>query len=166
MHLARVQSRSRSVHPSLGDRSHRLLVAGAVHATLCLAALLPAQTNWQQLAPATQPIPRSGYGIAYDSARDRVVMFGGNNAVGTPFIDVWEWDGVDWTERPAPAVSASSRRGLVYDSARGRIVLVDLHLWDWDGVTWIDRGPATAPPRGDARSARVWANPPIAQMVE
>ncbi len=50
--------------------------------------------NWTRLADTDLP-PRQGNGLAYDQARDRVVLTGGLDQPGTPtrYQDVWEWDG-------------------------------------------------------------------------
>jgi hypothetical protein len=49
-------------------------------------------THWTELA-ASGPTARGGQpGLTYDSARDRLVLFGGGNLDGT-----WEWDGQRWT---------------------------------------------------------------------
>jgi hypothetical protein len=36
-----------------------------------------------------------GY-LAYDKARDRVVLFGGRKGWPDDLADTWEWDGVSW----------------------------------------------------------------------
>lgn len=49
---------------------------------------------------ATGPSPRWVHAMAYDQARQRVVLFGGGLG-GRPFNalgDTWEWDGARWTE--------------------------------------------------------------------
>ncbi len=43
------------------------------------------------------PRPRLGHAMAYDSTRQRIVLFGGR-LVGTRFGDTWEWDGANWTQ--------------------------------------------------------------------
>src|SRR5262249_52389706 len=54
-----------------------------------LSALLPAQTNWTEAKPvAGQASPA----MAYDSARGRTVLFGGNSGSAI-FAETWEWDG-------------------------------------------------------------------------
>lgn len=35
---------------------------------------------------------------AYDIARDRLVLFGGQDGTGE-LADTWEWDGMDWSLR-------------------------------------------------------------------
>jgi hypothetical protein len=46
-----------------------------------------------------QPGPRYAPAIAYDSARARVVLYGGiDSAMKTALDDTWEWDGQRWVE--------------------------------------------------------------------
>jgi cysteine-rich repeat protein len=104
------------------------------------------------LLPGSSPANRRDAGIAYDGARQRVVLFGGYN--GSYLADTWEWDGVSWTEmQPRTQPGAREGEGLAYDAARHRIVLFGgvgnsgnlADTWEWDGVTWTQLAPATAP---------------------
>src|SRR5262245_35724116 len=59
--------------------------------------------SWRKLEPppnTPRPIGRDVPVIAYDEARQRVVMFGGrgdgNGQSATWPTDVWEWDGTRW----------------------------------------------------------------------
>jgi hypothetical protein len=88
--------------------------------------------------------------MAYDSARDRIVLFGG--APG--HSDTWEWDGTTWLQR-TPPLSPPQRYGhaMAYDSARGWVVLFGgtgsgtlNDTWEWNGATWLQRTPANSPP--------------------
>ena len=49
---------------------------------------------WTQVAD-TGPTPRRLHAMAFDSARQRTVLFGGD--VGGITNDTWEWDGGVWT---------------------------------------------------------------------
>jgi hypothetical protein len=87
--------------------------------------------DWTQRSPAVSPAPQSGHAMAYDSARGKVVLFGG---------ETWEWDGSagTWTQR-FPSVSPFPAGPMAYDSARGKTVLVTAgETWEWDGAagTW------------------------------
>jgi hypothetical protein len=44
--------------------------------------------SWVQRNPATIPTPRSSHAMAYDTARQRIVLFGGNSFAGR-FGDTW-----------------------------------------------------------------------------
>ena len=80
-----------------------------------------AQALWTDHTPANPPA-RDAHAMAYDSARGRVVMFGGYD--GGVFGDTWEWDGNNWRRRtPLSSPAARSAPALAYDSARGRVVL-------------------------------------------
>jgi hypothetical protein len=57
-------------------------------------------SSWTQM-PGVNPPARNGQALAYDAARDRVVLFGGFTSAGD-LADLWEWDGATWEERSAP----------------------------------------------------------------
>lgn len=84
----------------------------------------------------------SEYSMAYDAARDRMVIFSGDDG-GQP-SETWLWNGVSWTKAPASPVTPSGRflHRLCYDSARQRVVMfggqVGEHVWEWVpcGDTW------------------------------
>ena len=106
----------------------------------------------------TRPSPREGAVMAFDDARDQVVLFGGYNYDSdTHFADTWTWDGVEWTQR-APATSPPPRAhaAIAYDAARRETVLFGggndsgalTDTWIWDGTTWAQRASATSPPAG------------------
>ncbi|HUQ83365.1 MAG TPA: hypothetical protein VM076_19580 [Gemmatimonadaceae bacterium] len=58
--------------------------------------------RWAQLATNGPPSRGGLPGLTYDSARDRLVLFGGGNLDGT-----WEWDGQQWRQVSDPP----NRRG-------------------------------------------------------
>lgn len=101
---------------------------------------------------AGPPPARTESAVAYDAARDVMVMFGGG--ISPMYGDTWEWDGVRWSKR-VTLRSPTPRRGaaMTYDAGRGRIVLfggvsgglLD-DTWEYDGATWTPRAPATVPP--------------------
>jgi len=79
-------------------------------------------TNWTQLTPSASPSPRFGLAMAYDEARQRVVLFGGFN--GSLFNNTWI-NGTPLTSASATAYGAgcgSPALGFVPD-ANGRPVL-------------------------------------------
>jgi hypothetical protein len=83
-------------------------------------------TTWA-LAPASGPAPRYAIGtMAYDAARELVVLFGNNDAGDPPphyFRDVWAWDGATWIQWPVFGPPACSDGTMVYDAARKTYVL-------------------------------------------
>lgn len=94
------------------------------------------------LGPATRSERAS---LAFDSARGRVVLFGGTVAARRT-DETWEWDGSRWTQLN-PSQRPPSRRGheLVFDPVRGRVLMLGGSLssgalandvWSWDGSNW------------------------------
>ena len=110
-------------------------------------------TTWTQRTPPVSPPPRSAFSLAYDSARDRAILFGGYN--GVPLRDTWEWDGTTWLPRASMVMPpARYHATLVYDSWRRRTVLFAgavsstaylSDTWEWDGTSWHRRSTAVTP---------------------
>src|SRR4029079_15743716 len=109
---------------------------------LLLSVALTAQTGWVRarlLEPTTDAV------MAYDAARERVVLFRRG--------DTWEWDGVGWAWRNSAAgPTARSAQALAYDAARQRVVLFGGYsngylgdTWEWDGVSWAQRSSSASP---------------------
>ena len=111
--------------------------------------------QWSAILATTQPTGRNYYWAAYDSDRQRLVMFGGVNGIFL-FSDTWEWDGTDWRARyPAHVPPGRYGHSMVYDPDRKRIVMfggfnaTELDdLWEWDGNDWQQ---VTLSPRPSAR---------------
>ena len=115
--------------------------------------------NWSQISPNTVPQARKGQAMAFDSVRNRIVMYGGENDQGALLNEIWEYDGTDWTLTTAdaswPAVRGDTE--LAFDEARGVTVMFGGWLggvlddtWTWDGSQWYPMTPSTIP------SARAW----------
>ncbi len=110
---------------------------------------------------------RCGHAMAYDDHRQRLVLFGGNDALNQGYGDTWEWDGTTWKQRadfgPPPCAGAS----LVFTG--GECVLfggtgsagLQKQTWVWDGTHWTarqDMGPS-------ARSGHAAAFDSVRQLV-
>ncbi len=56
--------------------------------------------RWSEIKMSgDRPGPRHSFAMAYDSARARVVLYGGmDSAKNTALDDTWEWDGQRWIE--------------------------------------------------------------------
>ncbi len=139
---------------------------GGPEATLNDLWTLEALT-WFEATPASSPTGRNGHGLAYDSQRDRLVLFGGgwippSDPLYVCRNDTWEHDGVEWTE-VTPQISPRARRflAMAYDAARGRLVLFGgsdwddgfVYLgdtWEYDGEQWLEISPVNSP------SPRAW----------
>ena len=88
--------------------------------------------------------------MAFDTARDRAVLFGGISGP-SDLADTWEWDGATWQQvaatSPAGAVALATAR---FVPARGRVVLLGglrasagaaaTDTLEWDGAAWARVG--------------------------
>jgi hypothetical protein len=129
-------------------------------------------STWTERLSAKVPPARYGHAMAYDAARNEVVLFGGAldlysaSSPPTFFSDTWVWDGSQWKQKVISA-SPSARWGhkMEYDPDLGQIVLVggeggkDIKLsppytyaidgreetWTWDGTAWQQRFPDKSP---------------------
>ncbi len=82
--------------------------------------------------------------MAYDPLRQRVLLYGGHFQ-SPGFNDTWAWDGTSWSFITAGEPSGRSSHGMVYDAARGEMVVFggepdhDIFLsdtWTFDAQTW------------------------------
>jgi len=131
--------------------------------------------RWDRLT-LSRPTPHYSSALAYDSGRDRVVMFGGafiqtNGVIPVARSDTWEWDGAGWLNVPTTITPpARSAHALVYDAVRRRVVLFGggvsgvpfADTWEWDGVQWQQRFPPASPP---ARTSTAAVYDPIRQRM-
>jgi hypothetical protein len=105
------------------------------------------------------PTWRNWSAVAYDSAREVLVVHGGLQN-GTSFNETWEWDGRTWTRFTGPGPGAREGALMAYDAARAKTILfggstpdMEIHgdTWAWDGQTWTqvsETGPAARFPGG------------------
>ncbi len=108
--------------------------------------------------PLGTPSPRHGHAVAYDAARQRMVVFSGFNETEGLSPETWEWNGRGFVDVSPPAADSPVPRifgTMSYDARRKRVVLFggiagsDANdTWEWDGSTWTDRSLSspTAPP--------------------
>ena len=129
--------------------------------------LLPATNGidgpWQLIDISNSPSARYTHGMAYDSRRDRMVMFGGSNKTNSHLGDTWEFAGGDWLQI-IPANSPPGRvnisQAMVYDSQRGKTVLFGGKpdsdrlddTWEYDGINWVKIPISYPPPARDGHS--------------
>lgn len=123
--------------------------------------------DWVQITDSG-PIPRYGHSMAFDSNRQRTVLFAGydpkNGPLGRALGDTWEWDGQEWTQQEESGPSPRLWANMTFDSLRNRTVLFGGEFtpvaqdvigmpfsvgdtWEWDGLTWrqvADFGPEPA----------------------
>ena len=103
--------------------------------------------RWTQVDIPGGPSPRGAAGVAYDSRRGHVILFGGSGANGF-LADTWAYDGRSWRQLAEASPNGPAPRAmgyLAYDKKRDRVVLFggrkgwpnDLNdTWEWDGAIW------------------------------
>ncbi len=105
---------------------------------------------------STRPTPRTTAGLAYDPARERLVVMGGRET-GGPANDTWEWDGAGWSIICGKGridcgfiVSEALFGGATYDPARRRTVFLHEHApsltYEYDGARWTLATSPESPP--------------------
>jgi len=100
-------------------------------------------TAWTSFG-TTGPSARESSAMAYDSARQKIVLFGGDN--GSPRLgDTWERTGTTWAQVFASGPSARSGHAMVYAGSCGTVLFGGYDntvgskndTWGWDGTQWI-----------------------------
>ena len=114
---------------------------------------------WTELRPdGTLPPARDGHTMVLDSARRRLIVFGGQ--AGGFFNDVWAYavETGRWTRLDAPGPAPNIRYGhsAIADARRGRMVIShgftdagrfdDTWAFDFAANTWTDISPSGARP--------------------
>ena len=109
-------------------------------------------SRWTKVSD-TGPNARGAFGMAYDSARGRTVVFGGGGDVGDPIrTDTWEWDGSTWTQVATAGPPGNVFHTMAYDARRQRVVSFGGRggrgeTWEWDGRTWTKVATSGPAPR-------------------
>ena len=78
--------------------------------------------------------------MAYDSLRQRLVLFGGVGPFPTLYGDTWEWDGAAWSQR-TPARSPPGARGYsvaAFDASRALIDTLKAEVPIWKHQQFAD----------------------------
>jgi hypothetical protein len=110
-----------------------------------------------QVPTGASPPARSRFAAAFDPARQRYVVFGGDGQYTTSGTlgDTWEWDPATstWTQMtPATQPSARTHSRMAYDIINANLLMfggngaIGAETWSWDGVDWTQQTPTTAPP--------------------
>jgi hypothetical protein len=112
------------------------------------------------------PSPRTLHAMAYDSARQRLVLFGGllpgaEDQLKT-FGDTWEWNGEYWTQVSDTGPGPSTHHAMTYDASIGRVVLHGHETWEWDGDVWTQTESEIGP---GSRSSHAMAYDEVRKRV-
>jgi len=155
------------------DRDHRvvLLFGGADERQVLSNLWAWDGQEWRCLSEGG-PTPRTFPGLAYDSVRKQLILFGGNRVLfgtdentNTFLDDMWVWDGRGWFKFRGATPPARAEAGMVFDRNRQRIVLFGGHrtiggkrlrssdTWEWDGQQWEQKSSDGPPARNGAAMA-------------
>ncbi|MEI6310484.1 MAG: M6 family metalloprotease domain-containing protein, partial [bacterium] len=129
--------------------------AGTFYGEDCLLA--PSGT-WTKRNPANPPSARSGFEMVYDTARGKVILFGGQEGFSVSLNETWAYDpgAESWTNlNPANPPPARWGNAMVYDAARGKVIIFggrDINgylneTWAYDPGTnaWTNLNPSNPP---------------------
>jgi len=125
--------------------------------------------SWQEVAPATSPTPRYRASAAYDSIRQRVVVYGGYDGIAFR-TQTYEYTGSDWSLiATPPGSSQSTEMYCAYDPARDLMVtfggvgsLFSNETWEYDGASTAFFGSfGSGCPHSLGRLSTVTGTPPI-----
>lgn len=89
--------------------------------------------TWTQVESATSPSARYNSGMAYDSDRDRVVLFGGvayqaDNKTTETLFDTWEFDGTTWTKTGESSAGPKvAKPVMAFDPSRKQMLLLGIN---------------------------------------
>ncbi|HEX5054694.1 MAG TPA: kelch repeat-containing protein [Planctomycetota bacterium] len=140
---------------------HRIGLSSLFPLACTVLAAAAAGQTWRQAAPAASPPARSGHGMATDTLRERVVVFGGYHwTQDLHYQDTWEFDGQTWNQVASPAAPSPRRLpGMCYDRQIGAAVLFGGMFggtfstptyfgdtWHHDGTGWHAVTPAGPSP--------------------
>lgn len=110
--------------------------------------------DWTHVVTANAPFPHWQTAIAFDVARQRLVLFGGLSIYGLVY-DMWVFDGADWRavgNVVNPAVRHDQvmgydpvRQRLVMHGGRGPGFLFYRDTWEHDGTSWTPTGTEPQP---------------------
>lgn len=140
--------------------------------------------DWTQVHDGSEsdpslPSPRFGAGLAYDTSREVLVLFGGGTREGAQVSgtvdDVWEFDGSDWNhvtpfdpEGDGDPVGRFYHELLMEPDAGSLLVLNGITApdkgrrwhdhWQFDGTSWLKRHSEINPPVAIRPTQHDWGN--------
>lgn len=115
---------------------------------------------WQPMSVNPAPSARIHAALGYDPDRAVVYLFGGNDPLGSTYLnDMWAWNGTAWTlvtwagsgpaarEASALAFDHVSRRMLLFggNGTNGTGAVYYRDTWAFDGQNWTQLTPRNVP---------------------
>ncbi len=111
--------------------------------------------KWKKLKTENAPSPRAEAAMAYDSERNKIVLFGGYQFTddGLNYIklnETWEFDGTDWKKIFVTGPSPRNGAAMIFDPQQKVCILFGGSIprnasdssifngttWKWDGKSW------------------------------
>lgn len=119
----------------------------------------PATNNWTDRPSGAGPTALLGAAMTYDSASDRMIVFGGldpetfseNNETWVYDVDTSTWERMDPARSPSPrnfsamAYDAGSDRVILFGGAPASGVLGDTWAYDYESDAWTEMSPSGSP---------------------
>jgi hypothetical protein len=146
---------TRPLAPLLGAAAWFLLLSLAL-----VRATWAAQVGWREVIVEQRPPARINGIIAYDTGRERAVLFSGATTWlghdGLYVTDTWEWDGDKWLQlSPQQQPPGRAAHAMAYDEERSVVVLFGGRnrdgalgdTWEWGGLEWQLRTTSGPSPR-------------------
>ena len=153
-------------------RSTRIFLFAALGIVINAVPVVVGQMDWKKVPTPIGPSGRVNHGMAYDAARQRVVLFGGS---GGKLFDTWEWNGLYWRDVTLARGNPPGRyeHAMAYDAARQRVVLFGgwsggprlNDTWEWDGNTWRNVTPLNPNDSPPARTVHALAYDAARRLV-
>ncbi|MEM6730832.1 MAG: kelch repeat-containing protein, partial [Myxococcota bacterium] len=125
-------------------------------------------TGWSEVSSGPPPAGRAGHTMTYDSANDRILMFGGCtvdaiNSCDNELGDLWAFDGSAWSEISfsAPAPSPRTLASATFDEESETLFIYggntgSTELWEWEPIGgWVDRSASSGEPEPRERGTAV-----------
>lgn len=164
----------RNAHAAVYDsRTHTLVLFGGATASQVRGDLWRWRADVWHPSPASGPRPRTFPAMAYDPARDEVVLFGGSPVLfgdearpPAPLADTWILRNDAWRRVPGNGPGPRAEAAVAHDPRRGRTVLFGGRIrspngitrlgdtWEWDGRRWVR--PSTGGPSPRSGAALAW----------
>lgn len=135
-------------------------------------------SDWQQLAPADSPPPRTAASLSDDPEAGGLLLFGGKDSGdGILDADAWLWQDGTWTEEaPADSPPALKDASMAYDPDLSAVLLfggdessnvteedVQSFTYEFDGTDW-QLVPTAESPATRSGAALAW-DPAASQML-
>jgi len=134
-----------------------------VAALAASSAAVAQGAEWRKIVPSSGEVPqeRRSAVLAYNDAKDQVVLFGGRTSEGDALDDVWvfdvaseAWTKVDPEEGAAPSgryslaggIDAVNDRLLIFGGEEdGKVVNNEVWAFEFQSNSWVDLTPSEGP---------------------